>query len=208
MATDPAMGSTPFGTGGLPSAANPYSSVAYPTGVFGGASPGFGGYSSSSGYGGYGSYGSSFGGYGGMGYGVGYPGGGTGENLWQGVLGQAAESLGRANNFLQMTGMFVDHTSNHCKMLYAKGAELYQWYQSIRQWGQRNDDWMERLGFQIESGWKGEDEGTRRRRMIQRRLRTIFILMICLVGVYSVTRRRRGKNYHQFEEIYNFNKIR
>ena len=62
----------------------------------------------------------SYGGYGGYG---GYPGQDV-PHLWSGFLGQAAEHLGRLNNFLSLSAAVVENLSGHSRLLAAKGKEL------------------------------------------------------------------------------------
>lgn len=138
--------------------------------------------------------------YGGMGYPsqygmYGYS-GMPSDNLWQGVLGNAAESLGRVNNLLTMTGMLVDHISNHVKMIYTKASEFHDGVVAVRQWSERHSEWMERLGLQIESGWTGEDEQTRKKRMQLRRARTIGIIVLIGLFLAYALRRGRGRSSH------------
>ena len=114
-----------------------------------------------------------------------------GEHLWQGFLGQTAESLGRLNNLLSMTGMLVDHMSNHGKLLYSKGVEFHTWYQGAKNWSENHSEWMEKLGLQIESSWRTqEDEHVRRRRMLVRRTRSILFLAF-VVAVFFLMRKRK-----------------
>lgn len=128
------------------------------------------------------------------------------DHLWQGYLGQAAESLGRMNNLLSMTGMLVDHISNHTKLIYQKGLEVHGWYKSMRNWSEKHSEWMERLGLQIESGWlTNEDEEVRRRRMFVRRTRTFLILGFILMVFYLMRRRMRPTRQQKWEAVYQYN---
>ena len=128
------------------------------------------------------------------------------DHLWQGYLGQAAESLGRMNNLLSMTGMLVDHISNHTKLIYQKGLEVQEWYKSMRNWGEKHSEWMERLGLQIESGWlTNEDEEVRRRRMLVRRTRTFMILGFIWMVFYLMRRRKRPTRQQKWEAVYQYN---
>ena len=151
-------------------------------------------YPSYSGYSGYGSYGSPYGyGHGSM----------MGDNMWQGFLGQTAESLGKLNNLLSMTGMLVDHMSNHGKLLYTKGMEMHNWYQSVRSWTERHSEWMERLGLQIESSWRtSEDEEVRRRRMLVRRARSLILVGIVVVAFFLMRGRSKRSRQKHWESIY------
>ena len=127
------------------------------------------------------------------------------EQLWQGFLGQTAESLGRLNNFLSMTGMLVDHLSNHTRLLYTKGQELHGWYQNLRSWGEKHSEWMERLGLQIESSWSTlEEEHVRRRRMLVRRARSLIILAFVCVVLHLMRKRRQPTRNEKLEAIYRF----
>ena len=185
-----------FASGTYHTAANPYGGSAF---------SGYGGssmyspysYSSMTPYGGYG------GGYGGYGYGYNSM---MGEHMWQGFLGRTAETLGRFNNLLSMTGMLVDHISNHGKLLYTKGVELHSWYESVKSLSEKHSEWLERLGFQIESSWKSqEDEEVRRRRMLIRRTRTIIILAFVVALFYYARRRKASSRRAQWEAIYGRN---
>lgn len=183
---------------GYQTAANPYSSSA-----FMGLGPGSQGYSSHpsySGYGNYASYGSPFGlGYGSM----------TGDQMWQGFFGQTAESLGRLNNLLSMTGMLVDHMSNHGKLLYTKGTELHNWYKSVKSWAERHSEWMERLGLQLESGWRtSEDEEKRRRRMLVRRARTMILVSLLVLVFYLMRKSRKRTRQERWESIFQYSSPR
>lgn len=145
----------------------------------------------------YSSYGGGFGGYGG-GYNS-----MMGENMWQGFLGRTAETLGRFNNLLSMTGMLVDQVSTHGKLLYTKGTELHSWYQNVRSLTDKHSEWLERLGFQIESSWKtSEDEEVRRRRMLIRRTRTALILAFVVALFYFARRKRASSRRTHWESIY------
>lgn len=160
-------------------AANPYSSAAYAPSSFG-MSP----YSSAY---------SPFGAYGG-GTGMGYS-GMFGDHLWQGFLGQTAESLGRINNLLTMTGMFVDHMANHSRMLYTRASELHSWYKHVKQWSEHHSEWMERLGLQVESGWRGsEDENVRKREIKFRRIRTLIIILLLIIFIISIKKKFKSNN--------------
>jgi hypothetical protein len=155
------------------------------------------GYSPYTGMGGYGGMGGGFGGYG---YGYNSM---MGEHMWQGFLGQTAETLGRLNNLLSMTGMLVDHISNHGKLLYSKGIELQTWYENMKNWSEKHSEWMEKLGLQIESSWKTqEDEHTRRRRMLVRRARTIIIVAFLVVSFILYRRRQKVSRQQKWESIY------
>ena len=173
------------------SAANPYNTLGY------GQSSFSNGYSSLSSM-------SPFGGYGGMygGYGYGYN-SMPGDHLWQGFLGHTAESLGRLNNLLSMTGMLVEHISNHGKLLYSKGLELNGWYHNLRSFTEGHSEWMENLGLQIESSWKtNEDEAIRRRRMLVRRVRTIIIVAFVAFVVYFAKKKKRYSRQAKWDSIY------
>jgi hypothetical protein len=152
----------------------------------------------------YGSY-SPYGGMGGYGnpYGMGYNGSLTGDHLWQGFLGQTAETLGRFNNLLSMTGMLVDHISNHSKLLYSKGVELHNWYKSVKSFSEKHSEWMERLGFQVESSWaSNEDEEVRKRRMLIRRTRTFIILAFVVAFFYIARRKKKSAQQSKWDTIY------
>jgi len=180
----------PYSAASYSSAANPYSPAAYNNNQF------MSGYSPYSNMGGYGGYGGGFGGYGYNSI--------MGDHMWQGFLGQTAESLGRLNNLLSMTGMLVDHISNHGKLIFSKGVELQNWYESAKNWGQKHTEWMEKLGLQIESSWKTphDDEQTRRRRMLIRRTRTLIIFAFFVVSFLIFRRRRRVSRDQKWENIY------
>ena len=174
-----------------PSAFNPYGMSSY-SGLPGST---YSSYSSYPSYGGMGGFGSP--------YGYGYGGGLGGDHLWQGFLGQTAESLGRFNNLLSMTGMLVEHISNHGKLLYGKGLELHKWYNEMRALSEKHSEWMERLGFQIESGWAtNEDEEVRKRRMLIRRTRTFLILGFVITLFYYAVKKRRSNRAKRWETIY------
>ena len=200
--TDPQQGpNQPYQTT-YQSAANPFSSAAM------GQSPmtnSYHPYSNYSPYSPLGGYGSSMS-YGGYGSPMGYSGFGNsmmGDHLYQGVLGHAAESLGRLNNLLSMTGMLVDHISNHGKLLYSKGVEFQTWYQSARHWGESHSEWMEKLGLQIESSWKtNENEEVRRRRMLVRRVRTMIIVAFFVSVFYFIRKRQRRSRQDRWESIF------
>lgn len=176
------------------SAANPFSA-----GMFGGAGmqqpyPQYGNQNLYSGYGG---------GMSSFGYGGGYNPMMGGEQMWQGMIGQTAEGLGRLNNLLSMTGMLFEHISNHGKLLYSKGVEFHSFVEAVRNWGQSHSVWMENLGLQIESSWHtNEDEETRRRRMLVRRVRTMIIVAFFLSVFYFLRRKQRISKLQQWESIY------
>lgn len=173
------------------SAANPYSSSPY---GYGGAS---GSYQS---YGSLMPYGSMGGVYGGYGYGYNSM---PPDHLWQGFLGHTAESLGRLNNLLSMTGMLVEHISNHGRLLYSKGIEVHSWLNSLKLWTERHAEWMEKLGLQVESSWRtNEDESVRRRRMLVRRTRTIIIIAFLAFVIYFARKRRRYSRQAKWDSIY------
>ena len=174
------------------SAANPYNSAAH--GSFAHSPSTYSSYPNYSGYSGYGGFSSPFGyGYGSM----------MGDTMWQGFLGQTAESLGRLNNLLSMTGMLVDHMSNHGKLLYSKGVEMHSWYNSLKSWTEKHSEWMERLGLQVESSWRtSEDEETRRRRMMIRRARSLLLLGFAVVILYLMRRRRKQTRRERWESIF------
>lgn len=188
-----------------PVSSHPYlSSGAYNTPFGGHEGYGSGAFASTSAFNPYGSY-SPYQSYGGFGspYGYGYNNGPMGNNLWQGFLGETAETLGRFNNLLSMTGMLVDHISNHGKLLYSKGVELHSWYRSMKNFTEKHSEWLERLGFQIESGWAcNEEEEVRRRRMHIRRARTLIILAFVVFVFYLSRRRRRLAQSSKWESIY------
>ncbi len=134
---------------------------------------------------------------------MGFNGGYMGDNLWQGFLGQTAESLGRFNNLLSMTGMLVDHISNHSKLLYSKGIELHNWYKSVKSLSEKHSEWMERLGFQVESSWaSNEDEEIRKRRMLIRRTRTFLVLAFVFAVLYFARRKRKMAPQSNWDAIY------
>lgn len=191
--TDQTSGSNHLQTYSHPyhSAANPYSSL----------NSGFPGYNSGySSYGAVNPYGGMGGVYGSYGYGYNSM---PGDHLWQGLLGHTAESLGRLNNLLSMTGMLVEHVSNHGRLLYSKGIELHTWYHSFRSWTESHAEWMEKLGLQVESSWKtNEDESTRRRRMLVRRTRTIIIVLFVAFVLYFAKKRRRISRQDKWDSIY------
>ena len=186
-------------------ASHPYLSTATYNGPVGGfGSYGSGGYQGATGYSPYGSY-SPYQSYGGFGspYGYGFNNGMMGDHLWQGFLGQTAETLGRFNNLLQMTGMLVDHISNHGKLIYSKGVELHNWYHSMKNLSEKHSEWLERLGFQVESSWAShEEEEVRRRRMHIRRARTFIILAFVVTVFYLFRRRRRAAQASKWESIF------
>lgn len=178
------------------SAANPYMQNGYGMSGYGmsNVSP-MSSYSPYSSYGG--GMGSYMGGYGGYNHAL------MGDNMWQGFLGQTAESLGRINNFLSMTGMLVEHVSNHSKLLYGKGVEFHTWYQGMKEWSEKHSEWFERLGFQIEAGWKtNESEEIRKRRMLIRRVRTILLAGILLSVVLLMRRKKRASRRRSWDQIY------
>lgn len=176
------------------SAANPYMQNGYGSSGYGMSSTT--GMSPYSGYNSYGGMGSI------MGYG-GYNSPMMGEHMWQGFLGQTAESLGRLNNFLSMTGMLVEHVSNHSRLLYGKGVELHTWYQGMKDWSEKQSEWLERLGFQIEEGWRtNESEEVRKRRMIIRRVRTMLLGGILLATVIILRRQKRSSRQQSWNRIY------
>jgi hypothetical protein len=180
-------------------ASNSYSTPGVGYGGYGGM--GFQGGSSFSPHGSYPSY-QGYGGYG-TPYGCGYNSGVMGDNLWQGFLGQTAETLGRFNNLLSMTRMLVDHISNHGKLLYSKGVELHNWYHSMKNLSEKHSEWLERLGFQIESSWAtNEEEEVRRRRMLIRRARTFIILAFVVTVFYLFRKSRRTAQSSKWESIY------
>lgn len=126
-----------------------------------------------------------------------------GDNMWQGFLGQTAETLGRFNNLLSMTGMLVDHISNHTKLIYSKGGELHSWYNNVKSFSEKHSVWMERLGFQIESSWaSNEEEDVRKRRMLIRRTRTFIILAFIVAVLYFARKRRKAAQHTNWESIY------
>jgi hypothetical protein len=161
-------------------------------------------------YGGFGSYQPysnttpyyGMGGFGGS-YGYGYTTNYAGENLWQGVLGQTAETLGRLNNLLSMTGLLVDHISNHGKLLYSKGVELHKWYEDAKTLGDKHSEWLIRLGFQVEAGWTSNDsEEVRRRRMMIRRTRTVLIFGLIIASFYLFRKRRKLSRRSFWDSMY------
>lgn len=177
------------------SAANPYSS-----GIYGGnsMSSSYSPYSSGMPFSGYGGGMSPYGGYGGY-----NPMMGGGDHMWQGFIGQTAEGLGRLNNLLSMTGMLVDHMSNHGKLLYSKGLEFHSMFEAIKTWSRDHSAWMEKLGLQIESSWQtNEDEEIRKRRMMVRRVRTMIIVGFFFTLFYYFRRSRRISRIKQWESIY------
>jgi hypothetical protein len=165
---------------------------AYSSNSMGSAYPGYSSYSSLPGLGGYGNA-----------YGYGYNSMFPGDNLWQGFLGQTAETLGRFNNLLSMTGMLVEHISNHGKLLYNKGSELHTWYQNLRHIGTKHSEWLERLGFHLESGWNtSEHEDVRRRRMMVRRTRTFLILAFIIIILLSTRAKQKRKRFQGWDSVY------
>jgi hypothetical protein len=173
------------------SAANPYSSGISGQGGFSG---GYSSYGSLSPYGGMGGI------YGGYGYGYNSM---PGDHLWQGFLGHTAETLGRLNNLLSMTGMLVEHISNHGRLIYSKGVEVHSWYNSLKTWTERHSEWMEKLGLQVESSWKtNENEPVRRRRMMVRRVRTIIIMAFIGFVIYFAKKRRSRTRKAKWDSIY------
>jgi hypothetical protein len=195
VSDDPSQSSQDHRVGTSPySAANPYMQSSMGTTGFG-----YGGSQPYSSYTPYQSYGfgsqMGFGGYGQSPM--------MGDNMWEGFIGETAKTLGRLNNFLTMTGMLVDHVSNHSKLLYSKGVEFHGWYTGVREWGNQQTEWMERLGLQIEAGWRtNESEEVRRRRMMIRRVRTILIMGFFVLLTLLIARRRTTKRTRALENIY------
>lgn len=184
---------------------NPYLTPGSQSSTFhSGGFPGYSAFSTAAAYPSYSSY-SSFPGLGGYGnsYGYGYNSMFPGDNLWQGFLGQTAETLGRFNNLLSMTGMLVEHISNHGKLLYNKGSELHAWYQNLRSFGSKHSEWLERLGFQIETGWNtSEKEDVRRRRMMVRRTRTFLILAFIIIIFLSTRTKQKRREVNSLDSVY------
>jgi hypothetical protein len=132
----------------------------------------------------------------------------TNEHLWQGYLGRSAEYLGRLNNFLSMTGMLVDHISNHAKLLYAKSQELQSWYYDFANFATRHTEILERLGFQVESGWlQNVSNEELRRRMLIRRMRSLIVAGIVIILLFRLRQRRRRSRLDRLEEAFRYNRF-
>ena len=143
---------------------------------------GYSGFGSMPGY-------SNFGGYGG--YGSGLMGLG-GEQLWGGILGKSAESLGRLNNLLSMTGMLVEHVSNHSRLLYGRGQEFYAFAQEAKSYLEINHPHrLEQIGF-------GGNEDDR----LKRRLRAGGATALFLILFFWFLRKNRTQKFENiFHEI-------
>lgn len=53
------------------------------------------------------------------------------DQMWTGVIGRAAENLGKINNFLTMTGMLLDHVSQHGKLFANRFTEVRSWFEYL-----------------------------------------------------------------------------
>jgi hypothetical protein len=152
---------------------------------------------------------SSLGGYGGgyvpsMGYGGMYGGmqgmyGGMGcmgsDQMFTGILGQTAESLGKLNNLLSMTGMLVEHVSNHAKLLFVKAQEFYMFCENNKLVFQRNKtDIYVQLGLIVDPN-EYKDLEERKKQLFLNRLRSssVFALIIIIL----VLLRRRRSNFER-----------
>ena len=139
-----------------------------------------------------------YGGMGGMYPGM-YPGFG-GDQLWTGVLGQAAESLGRLNNLLSMTGMLVEHVSSHTKLLYVKAQELYIFSLTCRRYCEKNKaEIYSQLGLEIDQNPQRSLE-ERQRELFFRRFRSGGVLI--LLAAVSIAISRKLKNRPKFEAAF------
>jgi len=132
-----------------------------------------------------------FGGMGGMYQGM-YPGG---DQLWTGVLGQTAESLGKLNNLLSMTGMLVEHVSNHAKLLFVKAQELYLFSLSCKNYIEKNKaEISAQLGIELDpSPYRSLEE--RQALLRLRRIRAAGALALTLAAGLLLRRLRRRPKF-------------
>ena len=102
--------------------------------------------------------------------------------MWTGILGQTAESLGKLNNVLSMTGMLVEHVSNHAKLLLVKAQELYLFTMVCKRYIHQNkSEILAQLGIEIDSNpYRSLEE--RQKELVFRRIRSgSTMILTCLV---------------------------
>ena len=146
------------------------------------------------------SYGGFSGGYGG-GF-NGFPGGFSADvpHLWSGLLGGAAEHLGRFNNFLSMSGAFIENLSSHGRLLIVKGAELHAFGLFLSDFlDRRRPSWREELGL-VASSEIPEDE--RNRHLVRRRVRVLGVASLLFILSLIFRKRRSRINYSNFDQIF------